>query len=181
MAIVCSPPDPTPLTLSAGTLIMMFAIVMFGGALLATGTAGIITDRIDLMRGPRSRNFRIAVVAVGVLYVAGLLAGMLAVLMGGEKVFLAFAFFAGFSLSIYDVLMHSLVVESLPDPRNAGRDLGFYALSEPLGLILGVAVGAAVVNLFSPSLGYVALFPTAIVCVCVAVLLPLFAGKARNS
>lgn len=175
------PADPTPLTLSAGTLIMMFAIVMFGGALLATGMAGIITDRIDLMRGPRSRNFRIAVVAVGVLYVAGLLAGMLAVLMGGEKVFLAFAFFAGFSLSIYDVLMHSLVVESLPDPRNAGRDLGFYALSKPLGLILGVAVGAAVVNLFSPSLGYVALFPTAIVCVCVAVLLPLFAGKARNS
>ena len=73
------------------------------------------------------------------------------------------------------------MVESLPDPRNAGRDLGFYALSKPLGLILGVAVGAAVVNLFSPSLGYVALFPTAIVCVCVAVLLPLFAGKARNS
>nr|WP_236028155.1 MFS transporter [Bifidobacterium pongonis] len=175
------PADPTPLTLPAGTLIMMFSIVMFGGALLATGMAGIITDRIELMRGSRNRNFRIAVVIAGGLYVIGLLAGMLTVLMGGEKAILLLAFLAGFSLSIYDVLMHSLVVESLPDPRNAGRDLGFYALSKPLGLILGVVVGAAAVNLFSPSLGYVALFPTAIVCVCVAVLLPLFAGKARNS
>lgn len=173
--------DSAPLTLPAGTLIMMFAIVMFGGALLATGTAGIITDRIDLMQGSRDRNFRIAVVVVGGLYVVGLLAGMLTVVLNGEKTFLVFAFLAGFSLSIYDVLTRSLVVESLPDPRNAGRDLGFYALSKPLGLILGVAVGAIAVNLLSPSLGYVALFPTAIVCVIIAVVLPLLADRAKDN
>lgn len=133
------------------------------------------------MQGSRDRNFRIAVVVVGGLYVVGLLAGMLTVVLNGEKTFLVFAFLAGFSLSIYDVLTRSLVVESLPDPRNAGRDLGFYALSKPLGLILGVAVGAIAVNLLSPSLGYVALFPTAIVCVIIAVVLPLLADRAKDN
>ena len=56
-----------------------------------------------------------------------------------------------------------------------------YALSKPLGLILGVAVGAIAVNLLSPSLGYVALFPTAIVCVIIAVVLPLLADRAKDN
>ena len=166
------PGDSTPLTLPAGTLVMMFAITMFGGALLATGLSGIIVDRIDGMPGLRNRNFRIAIVIAGGLYVVGLVAGMVTVMMGGEKLFLALAFLGGFSLSIYDVLMRSLVVESLPDSRNAGHDLGFYALAKPLGLILGAALGAAAVNAFAPSFGYVAVFPAAIICVCVAVALP---------
>jgi len=171
------PGDSTPLTLPAGTLVMMFAITIFGGALLATGLSGIIVDRIDDMPGLRNRNFRIAIVIAGGLYVVGLVAGMVTVMMGGEKLFLALAFLGGFSLSIYDVLMRSLVVESLPDSRNAGHDLGFYALAKPLGLILGAALGAAAVNAFAPPFGYVAVFPAAIICVCVAVALPLTVSR----
>lgn len=171
------PGDSTPLTLPAGTLVMMFAITIFGGALLATGLSGIIVDRIDDMPGLRNRNFRIAIVIAGGLYVVGLVAGMVTVMMGGEKLFLALAFLGGFSLSIYDVLMRSLVVESLPDSRNAGHDLGFYALAKPLGLILGATLGAAAVNAFAPSFGYVAVFPAAIICVCVAVALPLTVSR----
>lgn len=172
--------DSAPLTLPAGTLIMMFAIAMFGGALLATGLSGIIVDRIDGLPGLRNRNFRIAIVIAGMIHVLGLVAGMVTVMMGGEKLFLTLAFLAGFSLSIYDVLMRSLVVEALPDSRNAGRDLGFYALSKPLGLMLGAALGAVAVNAFAPSFGYAAVFPVAIVCVCAAVALPLTVGRANG-
>ncbi len=171
------PSDPVSLTLPAGTLVMTFSIVMFAGALLATGLSGIIVDRVDNMPGLHNRNLRIAVVITGGIYVIGLMIGMATVLMGWERAFLLFAFLTGFALGVYDILMRPLVVESLPDPRDAGRDLGFYALSKPLGLVLGAALGAVAVYAFAPSLGYTAVFPVAIICVCVAVAVPLTIRK----
>ena len=96
---------------------------------------------------------------------------MAIVLIGGEKSLMIFSLVSGFALGMYDVMVQPLVVEALPDAHNAGRDFGFYAFAKPFGLVLGATLGAVVVVAFAPSLGYIALFPAAIVCAAIAALL----------
>lgn len=158
-----------PLTLPSGTLIMLLSIASFAGAALASACAGAIADKF--LKGLGSRNLRIAAALTCVLYILGLLAGMAIVLIGGEKSLMIFSLVAGFALGLYDVLVQPLVVEALPDSHTAGRDFGFYALAKPLGLALGAVLGAVVVIAFISSLGYIALFPAAIVCTAIAALL----------
>ena len=158
-----------PLTLPSGTLIMLLSIASFAGAALASACAGAIADKF--LKGLGSRNLRIAAALTCVLYILGLLAGMAIVLIGGEKSLMIFSLVAGFALGLYDVLVQPLVVEALPDSHTAGRDFGFYALAKPLGLALGAGLGAVVVIAFISSLGYIALFPAAIVCTAIAALL----------
>lgn len=158
-----------PFTLPSGTLLMLLSIASFAGTALASACAGAIVDKS--MEGVGWRNSRIAAALTCVLYILGLLAGMAIVLIGGEKSLTIFSLVAGFALGLYDVLMQPMVVEALPDSHNAGRDFGFYALAKPLGLILGAVLGAIVVTIFASSLGYIALFPTAMICVLIAAVL----------
>lgn len=78
---------------------------------------------------------------------------------------LLFALISGFAFGIYDSLGLELVMDSLPDPRRAGHDLGIYALANSAGLALAAIIGALLVNAFEHSFGYYLLFPSAIVMV----------------
>ncbi|MBW3080965.1 MFS transporter [Bifidobacterium saguinibicoloris] len=160
-----------PMTLPAGMLVALMALATFAGALLATFSAGAITDKLEEGFGAWWRDSRVAVMMACVLYVLGLLAGLAIVAVGGERSLMVFSFITGFAFGLIDVLVQPLVVAALPDPRAAGRDLGVYAAAKPWGLAFGVVVGAVVVMLVPASLGYVALFPAAAVCVAVAAFL----------
>lgn len=46
-----------------------------------------------------------------------------------ENGMLLFALISGFAFGVYDSLGLELVMDSLPDPRRAGHDLGIYALA----------------------------------------------------
>ncbi|MBT1173121.1 MFS transporter [Bifidobacterium sp. MA2] len=164
-----------PLTLPAGVLIAMLALASFAGALLASYSAGAITDKLEEGFGPWWRGSRAAVISTCVLYMIGLLAGLAIVSVGGERSLMIFSFIAGFASGLYDVLVQPMVVDALPDPRAAGRDLGVYALAKPLGLTIGVAAGAGAIALAggivdSAPLVFVGIFPAAIVCVALAAL-----------
>ena len=62
---------------------------------------------------------------------------------------------------------------ALPDPRNAGHDLGIYALANSVGLALAAIIGAVLVSAFASSFGYYLLFPSAIVMVFLAGIITL--------
>ena len=71
------------------------------------------------------------------------------------------------------------VMDSLPDPRRAGHDLGIYALANSAGLALAAIIGALLVNAFEHSFGYYLLFPSAIVMVLLAGIVTLTTKSAE--
>ena len=162
-----------PLTLPSGLLIAMLALASLAGALLASYSAGAITDKFAEGFGPWWRGSRAAVVAACALYAIGLAVGLAIVQIGGEKSLMIFSFITGLASGLYDAFIQPLVVDALPDPRDAGRDLGTYALARPLGLTIGVLGGELAIVVGSQvaaSLGFTAVFPGAIVCVVIAAL-----------
>jgi MFS-type transporter involved in bile tolerance (Atg22 family) len=117
------------------------------------------------------------------LYAAGLaLAWGLGVWSTGtarENGMLLFALISGFAFGVYDSLGLELVMDSLPDPRRAGHDLGIYALANSAGLALAAIIGALLVNAFEHSFGYYLLFPSAIVMVLLAGIVTLTTKSAE--
>ena len=160
-----------PMTLPSGTLIALLALATFAGTLLATYSAGAVTDKFVEGFGSWWRGSRASVVCMCALYTVGLLAGLTILHVGGERSLTVFSFVAGYASGLYDALVQPLVVETLPDSRESGRYLRVYANARPLGLALGAGLGAGAVAVVPASFGYVALFPAAIVCVAVAAVL----------
>lgn len=96
-----------------------------------------------------------------------------------ENGMLLFALISGFAFGVYDSLGLELVMDSLPDPRRAGHDLGIYALANSAGLALAAIIGALLVNAFEHSFGYYLLFPSAIVMVLLAGIVTLTTKSAE--
>lgn len=162
-----------PLTLPSGLLIAMLALASLAGTLLASYSAGAITDKFAEGFGPWWRDSRAAVVCACALYAVGLAVGLAIVVIGGEKSLMIFSFITGLASGLYDVFIQPLVVDALPDPHDSGRDLGTYALARPLGLIIGALGGAlaiAVGSQITGSFSFTAVFPGAIACVAIAAL-----------
>ncbi|KFI95743.1 MFS transporter [Bifidobacterium stellenboschense] len=159
-----------PMTLPAGVLVALLALATFAGTLLATTSAGAVTDKFAEGFGPWWRGSHVAVVCACVLYAIGLLAGLAIVTIGGERSLMVFSFVAGYAGGLYDVLVQPLVVDALPDPHEAGRYLRAYANAKPLGLALGAGLGSGAVAVAPASFGYMAVFPAAIACVLLAAL-----------
>lgn len=168
-----------PLTLPAGFLIAGMAAATLVGAALASWAAGPISESIEEKNIPTTR----VVAGACLLYAIGLgLAWGLGVWSTGtarENGMLLFALISGFAFGIYDSLGLELVMDSLPDPRRAGHDLGIYALANSAGLALAAIIGALLVNAFEHSFGYYLLFPSAIVMVLLAGIVTLAAESAQ--
>lgn len=168
-----------PLTIPAGFLIAGMAVATLIGAALASWAAGPISERIE------EKNIPVARVVAGacLLYAAGLaLAWGLGVWSTGTargNGMLLFALISGFAFGVYDSLGLELVMDSLPDPRRAGHDLGIYALANSAGLALAAIIGALLVNAFEHSFGYYLLFPSAIVMVLLAGIVTLTTKSAE--
>lgn len=161
-----------PMTLPAGVLIALLALASFAGVALAGYAAGAITDKLAEGFGAWWRGSRAAVVSACVLYAVGLLAGLAIVVIGGERSLMVFSFIAGFASGMVDALVQPMIVDALPDAREAGRYLRMVATAKPCGTVIGVVGGACVVSVAPAgfSSAYMALFPAAIVCVLIAAL-----------
>ncbi|TPF88574.1 MFS transporter [Bifidobacterium sp. UTBIF-56] len=157
-----------PLTIPAGFLIAGMAVATLIGAALASWSAAPISEAIE----SRGIATPVVVAAACLTYAVGLaLAWGLGAWSTGaarENGMLLFALISGFAFGLYDALGLEMVMDSLPDPRTAGRDLGVYALANSAGLALAAIIGAILVNAFSHSFGYYLLFPSAIVMVLLA-------------
>ena len=78
-----------------------------------------------------------------------------------------FALVSGFAFGLYDVFNQTLVLETLPDPRTSGRDLGMFNVANVIAPANASVIGACVAVAF----GYFALFVAALVFVLVSALL----------
>ena len=162
-----------PLTIPAGLLIAGMAAATLIGAALASWAAGPISEKIE------ERNIATTAVvaascllyAIGVAVAWGL--GVWSTGTARENGMLLFALISGFAFGVYDALGLELVMNALPDPRNAGHDLGIYALANSVGLALAAIIGAVLVSAFASSFGYYLLFPSAIVMVFLAGIITL--------
>ena len=167
------------MTIPAGLLIAGMAAATLIGAALASWAAGPISEKIE------ERNIATTAVvaascllyAIGVAVAWGL--GVWSTGTARENGMLLFALISGFAFGVYDALGLELVMNALPDPRNAGHDLGIYALSNSVGLALAAIIGAVLVSAFASSLGYYLLFPSAVVMVFLAGIITLTAESAQ--
>ncbi|RSX54439.1 MFS transporter [Bifidobacterium samirii] len=119
-------------TSTAGVMAMMAVATLVGSA-LAAAIAGRLADRVeDARRGAVPAMVAYAAVA------------LLPWLVPAVWSMVVFAFVSGLALGVYDVFAQTLVMESLPDPRNAGHDLGVYDIANVVAPALAAVVGAAV-------------------------------------
>ncbi|OZG58965.1 Major facilitator superfamily MFS 1 [Bifidobacterium myosotis] len=169
-----------PMTIPAGFLIIAMAVATLIGAALASWAAGPISEWIEEKGVPTAQ----VVAASCLLYAFGLaLVWGLGVWSTGaarENGMIAFALISGFAFGLYDALGLELVMDSLPDPRTAGHDLGVYALANSAGLALAAIVGALLVNGFESSFGYYLLFPAGIVLVLLAGITTLLSAGSTD-
>ncbi|NMM94948.1 MFS transporter [Bifidobacterium oedipodis] len=164
-----------PLTVPAGGLIVLMALATLAGAALASWAAGPISEWVE------DRGLATAKVVAGccVLYAAGVaVAWGLGVWSAGtarENGMIIFALVTGFAFGLVDALGLELVMDALPNPRNAGHDLGFYGLANMAGQAAAAIIGAVLVTVFAGSFGYYVLFPAAIVMVLISGVLTMSA------
>ena len=153
-----------PLTLGAGIAIAVMALATLVGAAVAARAAGPINEHYDDVRGP--------VLGSCVLYFVALVLPMAMPNLAGLALF---ALVAGFAFGVYDALSQTLVMDSLPNPRESGRDLAVFNISNTLGLVVAALLGAFLTSSF----GLFALFPAAMLCVAGAGALVVAAGGAK--
>ena len=167
-----------PLTIPAGFLIAGMAVATLIGAALASWPPGRFPSesRKEHSRGPCGGR---CLPAVCRWFGARMGLGVWSTGTARENGMLLFALISGFAFGIYDSLGLELVMDSLPDPRRAGHDLGIYALANSAGLALAAIIGALLVNAFEHSFGYYLLFPSAIVMVLLAGIVTLTTKSAE--
>lgn len=168
-----------PLTIPAGFLIAGMAVATLIGAALASWAAGPISESIEEKNIPVARAGGRCLPVVCRWFGARMGAGRVVHRHCRENGMLLFALISGFAFGIYDSLGLELVMDSLPDPRRAGHDLGIYALANSAGLALAAIIGALLVNAFEHSFGYYLLFPSAIVMVLLAGIVTLTTKSAE--
>ena len=118
---------------STAIVMAMMAAATFVGSALAAVIAGRLAERVeDARRGAVPAMVAYAAVA------------LLPWLVPAVWSMVVFAFVSGLAFGVYDVFAQTLVMESLPDPRNAGHDLGVYDIANVVAPALAAVVGAAV-------------------------------------
>lgn len=145
--------------LSAPVFVCIVAALTFVGALLASLIAPALTQKID------SSHMGRAVVLSVVLYIIGLaVVWVIGACFGGVLrgiAMLIFAFVCGFAFGLIDAFCMEVMMQSLPNPATMGHDIGMYAMANSVGLAVAALLGAALVHV--AGIGYIVLFPAAIV------------------
>ncbi|MEU5340743.1 MULTISPECIES: MFS transporter [unclassified Streptomyces] len=119
----------------ATKLVPLFALAALPSTVIAILVAGPLSDRLN-----RRKSF---------VFVASVLMALsMAIPLLSPTVPALFiqAIVAGFAFGIYIPVDQALVVDVLPDPSAAGRDLGVAGLATNLGQSLGPALAGAVVS-----------------------------------
>lgn len=147
----------------AATLIASMSVVQLVITLVATLVGGPLADRLHVRKAP--------MVLAACLMAVGLL--MPLVLRRPAGMYL-FVLIASLGSGIYNALDQAFCVDVLPDPDQAGKDLGILSLANTLSTVLGTLLTSAIVGGFkaaeatgntTPAAAYPVVFVVAIVLV----------------
>ena len=142
----------------AANIIAIMATITLVISLIAALIAGPLTDKIGMRKVP--------VAIASCLYAVGVLMPWLIPSAMGMYLFAAIA---GFGYGVYNAIDQALNVSVLPNPDEAGKDLGILNLANTLCTVLGSLLGSIVVVISGQN--YMWIFPVAIVLVLVAAFL----------
>ena len=152
----------------AAELIATMAVITLVVSLIAAVAAGPITDKIGMRKVP--------VALASCLFAVGALMPML---FRSATGMLLFAGVAGLGYGIYNAIDQALNVSVLPNPDEAGKDLGILNLANTLSTVIGsgmtsilVVIVKAVMGVSkTPVVAYTVVFGVAIVIVLIAAFL----------
>lgn len=155
-------------TTKAAELIATMAIITLVVSLIAAAASGPITDRLGMRKIP--------VALASCLFAVGALMPLLFRSPAGMYLFAAIA---GLGYGVYNAIDQALNVAVLPNPKEAGKDLGILNLANTLSTVIGSLLTSAVVLIVknamhttqSPAQAYAAVFAVAIVIVLIAAFL----------
>ena len=144
-------------TAAAGVIATMSVITMVV-SLIAALVSGPISDRLGMRKIP--------VALASVLFAIG--AAMPWIFHNAWGMYL-FAAIAGFGYGVYNAIDQALNVSILPNPKEAGKDLGVLNMANTLSTVLGSLLTSGVVMATGGNYGLV--FPVCIVVVLIAAFL----------
>lgn len=149
----------------AATVIATMGVITLVVSLIAAVTAGPITDRLGRRKLP--------VALASCLFAVG--AAMPLFFRSPMGMYL-FAAVAGLGYGVYNAIDQALNVAVLPNPKEAGKDLGILNLANTLSTVIGTAMTSLVVSIVkssmhvstTPAVAYAWVFGVAIVIVLAA-------------
>ncbi|MCI1222680.1 MAG: alpha-amylase family glycosyl hydrolase [Bifidobacterium subtile] len=145
----------TQLSTMAAGLIAKMAVVTLIASLASALLAGPITDFIKMRKLP--------VALAGVRIAVGV---AMPWIFPSEMGMYLFALIAGLGYGVYNAIDQALNVQVLPNPEEAGKDLGILNISNTLSHVIGVALTSWVV--VAAHGNYTMIFPVSIAIVLVA-------------
>ena len=156
--------DPDATVKAAGVIATM-AVITLVVSLLAAVFAGPITDKIGMRKVP--------VALASCLFAVG---AAMPLLFRSEMGMFLFAGIAGFGYGVYNAIDQALNVSVLPNPDEAGKDLGILNLANTLSTVIGSAMTSIIVVIVksvmgttqTPTVAYSVVFIVAIVIVLIA-------------
>ena len=131
---------------SAKTIAIMSTVMMVFGLIGSLGS-GYISDKI----GKRKLPVAMASICMGLGY-------LLPWVFRTEWSMFGFAALAGFGYAVYGAVDQALNIDVLPNPEEAGKDLGILNIATTLGQMVGPILTGVIVI----SVGYNLVFPVAI-------------------
>ena len=146
--------DAAGLSKAAAGVIAVMSVITMIASLLAALVSGPISDRLAMRKIP--------VALASCLFAVG--AAMPWILHSPMGMYL-FAAIAGFGYGTYNAIDQALNVSILPNPKEAGKDLGVLNMANTLSSVIGSALTSTVVALTD---NYQLVFPVCIVVVLVA-------------
>lgn len=150
--------DESDLAGHAASIIATMSIITLVVSLVAAMVAGPISDRMGMRKVPISLASCLFAVGVAMPWV-----------MPNQFGMYLFAGIAGFGYGVYNAIDQALNVAVLPNPEEAGKDLGILNLANTLCTVLGSLLASGVVLLSGRN--YMWIFPAAIIVVLLAALL----------
>ena len=168
--------DQTDAVKKAAAVIATMSLITLGVSLFAAVTAGPITDRIHMRKIP--------VALASCLFAVG---AAMPLLFHSPLGMYLFAGIAGLGYGIYNAIDQALNVAVLPNPEEAGKDLGILNLANTLSTVIGSVFTSTILGLVRgmthsgkvPGYAYVWVFIIAIIIVLVAAYLIMRIKKVR--
>ena len=168
--------DQTDAVKKAAAVIATMSLITLGVSLFAAVTAGPITDRIHMRKIP--------VALASCLFAVG---AAMPLLFHSPLGMYLFAGIAGLGYGIYNAIDQALNVAVLPNPEEAGKDLGILNLANTLSTVIGSVFTSVILGLVRgmthsgkvPGYAYVWVFIIAIILVLVAAYLIMRIKKVR--
>lgn len=149
--------DAEALSNASAVIIATMSVITMVASLLAALVSGPVSDRLGMRKVPVA--FASCLFAVG--------AAMPWVFHNAIGMYL-FAAIAGFGYGVYNAIDQALNVSILPNPQEAGKDLGVLNMANTLSSVIGSALTSGIVAVTN---NYQLVFPACIVVVLIAALL----------